>query len=254
MKPEAVTRTLSWGEAREAHEQGREVRLKVGDKEMHASGFDGAECRLDCDGVFERVVGQVEVEFWGGVFEVDEPARPHGTIPTEQGAMILVGGGLANREDDDSVPWVYRGDWYSDGEMQRKVDECGFERLVPESEVAAARSEGWGDGVRSVWNYAHERGYPFADEIRGEFAQVFWGVTESEPEESKPKREGLSVEEAMAYEGPGRIFDKEGDEWRRTTAGVWEWRDRGGEWTPDVTHLTLEVCGPFRVVEGGDDE
>ncbi len=226
---ETVTRALSWGEAREAHEAGFEVRLRVADYCEQVDRFSETDEPVVVAGP-DNELALYEREVWllGGRFEVEEPAYPAGTIPTEQGAMILVDSEVARRVvGNDHLPWKYVGLWYSDEEMQRKVDECGFTRLVPESEVAAAREAGRVEGTREAEKIASER------------------------EESKPKLEGLTAAEAMAYDGPGRIFDRSGDEWDFQSPGGLRWTRYGEVLEP--------IFGPFRIelrdaTEGGDDE
>ncbi len=98
MKPESVTRTLSWGEAREAHEAGFEVRLRVADYCEQVDRFSETDEPVVVAGP-DNELALYEREVWllGGRFEVDESMRHDGRIPTEPGALILVDSEVARR-------------------------------------------------------------------------------------------------------------------------------------------------------------
>ncbi|MCT2042629.1 hypothetical protein M3D15_04675 [Pseudoclavibacter alba] len=87
----------------------------------------------------------------GAHLERDVEEHPHGLLPTEKMAHIVLGDGRHLVNVSRSGGWLERDSvWHSREAAQELADMHGFVRLVPESEVEAARREGRLQAIREA--------------------------------------------------------------------------------------------------------
>lgn len=117
----------------------------------------------------------------GAHLERDVEEHKHGEVPAEPLLHLVFGNGQHAVNVDVECPdsWIMpdggsEWDWVTQAHVQLLADEYGFTRLVPETEVEEAHTEGWKQGIRDAAALvARMRLEDTAQAIRAEFPDAF---------------------------------------------------------------------------------
>lgn len=127
---------------------------------------------------------ELSISTWkmlGAHLERDVEEHQHGVVPEEHMLHVVFGGGghAVNVAPGCDMGWsLYDrcSGWYwaSRSSVQSLADKRGFTRLVPETEVEEAHTEGWKQGIRDTAALvARMRLEDTAQAIRAEFPDAF---------------------------------------------------------------------------------
>lgn len=162
--------TLKWAAAREGdYLRLGESRFKI----VEVSVVGTTELYVGIDNPYV-ILSQAAWSELGAHLERDVEEPQYDLLPTEEHAIVICGGDAYQRAFWGRWRLPGQEDTVTNEELQRFANARGFTRLVPESEVEAARKEGWKHGIRDAAADLEVTGFDdHARYIRSEYPTAF---------------------------------------------------------------------------------